>query len=856
MLSLLATAAIIRAGRKASPRSWNGFADAVAAWPYVTINPHRVEKQSVSPHPSYEALTLFALADAPTSRAADKTPQYPTQFHLTDMHEFENAFASAMVNKRWLIIVLALVFVVIASGGTSNLYFTSSYRVFFGPDNPQLLAFEQLEKTYSKNDNVLIVVEPPDGDVFNRETLAAIIDITERSWQMPFSSRVDSITNFQHSYAEEDDLLVGDLVRRAATLDSAALAKTKAIALAEPALRARLIADDASVTAVNVTLQMPSEDNPEDVPTVAGFARTLVDDLRGTYPDHKFYLTGSVMMDNGFGEQTLNDMQTLVPLSFAVMLILLAVLVGGAIGTFATLFVIAFSIIAAMGIAGYLGFPVTPPLTSAPIIILTVAVANCVHVLVTHHDGLRHGLKKHAAITESLRVNLHPVTLASVTTAIGFSTLNFSEVPPFAQLGTVVAIGIVISLALSVSLLPALIAVAPQRAPRQQGRDDKALARLSEFVIKHQRRLLWGMSVLIVLVVVNIARNDLNDIYVHWFDPKIQFRIDTDFAVDRLTGVYNIEYSLESGASGGISEPEFLRQVDAFAEWFRRVPGVMHVATFTDVMRRLNMNMHGDDRAMYKLPDNRELAAQYLLLYEMSLPYGLDLNNQINVDKSSLRVIVTTETLSTNDMLAMNAAAEQWLADNAPAIEPSVGSGATMMFSNIGRRNIRAMLLGTACALVLISFLMVFALRSAKIGLISLIPNLAPAAMGFGLWGLFVGEVGLALSVVVSMTLGIVIDDSVHFLSKYLRARREQGLNSEDAVRYAFTTVGRALVVTSIILVVGFLILATSLFELNSGMGLLTALIIGLALFTDFLYLPPLLMRVDSAAHQPVTVPD
>jgi len=560
-------------------------------------------------------------------------------------------------------------------------------------------------------------------------------------------------------------------------------------------------------------------------------------------------------MDNGFGEQTLNDLLTLVPLSFAVMLVLLAMLVGGAVGTLATLLVIAFSIVAAMGIAGYIGFPVTPPLTSAPIIILTVAVANCVHILATYQDALRHGLLKRAAMSESLRVNLHPVTLASVTTAIGFSTLNFSEVPPFAQLGTVVAIGILISLMLSITLLPALIAIAPAGAPREHGRDHAALGIIAEFVIAHRRKLLWGMSGVILVVVANIARNDLNDVYIHWFDEKIQFRIDTDFAVDRLTGLYSIEYSLESGHSGGISEPEFLRQVDAFAAWYRQVPGVVHVATFTDVMRRLNMNMHADDRDWYKLPDNRELAAQYLLLYEMSLPYGLDLNNQVNVDKSALRLVATIDTLSTNDILELNKAAELWLAENAPAIAPAVGSGATMMFSNIGRRNIRAMLLGTACALVLISILMVFALRSAKIGLISLIPNLAPAAMGFGLWGIFVGEVGLALSVVVSMTLGIVIDDSVHFLSKYLRARREQGLNSEDAVRYAFKTVGRALVVTSIILVVGFLILSTSLFELNAGMGLLTALIIGLALFTDFLYLPPLLMQVDRGQMEDSVAP-
>jgi len=167
------------------------------------------------------------------------------------------------------------------------------------------------------------------------------------------------------------------------------------------------------------------------------------------------------------------------------------------------------------------------------------------------------------------------------------------------------------------------------------------------------------------------------------------------------------------------------------------------------------------------------------------------------------------------------------------------------MFAHIGSRNIRSMLTGTTVALVLISLILVFALRSVKIGLVSMIPNLAPAAMSFGLWGILVGEVGLGLSIVTSMTLGIVVDDTVHFLSKYLRARREQNLGSQDAVRYAFSTVGTALWVTSLVLIAGFLVLTHSPFKLNADMGLLTAITIAFALAADFLFLPPLLMKVD-----------
>ncbi len=277
----------------------------------------------------------------------------------------------------------------------------------------------------------------------------------------------------------------------------------------------------------------------------------------------------------------------------------------------------------------------------------------------------------------------------------------------------------------------------------------------------------------------------------------------------------------------------------------RAQPETMHVFTLTDIIKRLNKNLHADDPAKHTIPDNRDLTAHFLLLYEMSLPYGLDLNDRINVDKSSTRVVVRIKTISTKEFLALDQRAQTWLKDNAPHIKSGLGSGTGMMFANIGQRNIRSMLFGTTVALVLISLILIIALRSVKIGLISLIPNLAPAAMGFGLWGFMVGEIGLSLSVVSTMSLGIVIDDTVHFLSKYLRARRENNLNSHEAVCYAFRTVGRALIITSIVLAAGFFVLATSSFELNSGMGLLTAIVILFALAADFLFLPPLLMKLE-----------
>jgi predicted RND superfamily exporter protein len=282
-------------------------------------------------------------------------------------------------------------------------------------------------------------------------------------------------------------------------------------------------------------------------------------------------------------------------------------------------------------------------------------------------------------------------------------------------------------------------------------------------------------------------------------------------------------------------------------------------------MKRLNKNMHGDDATYYRVPDERDLSAQYLLLYEMSLPFGLDLNDQINVDKSASRLTVTLGHATTKQILALEESARNWLQTNAPESMFNHGTGPTVMFAYIGARNIKSMIGGNITALVLVSAIIMLAVRSFRIGMISLIPNLIPIAMGFGLWGLFVGQVGLSLSVVTALTFGIVVDDTIHFLTKYLHARRDKNYSPEDAVRYAFRMVGTALTVTSAILVAGFSVLIMSAFELNDGMGRLAALTIGLALVADFFLLAPLLMKLEEkknaqdapvAAGRPVAAVD
>lgn len=749
-------------------------------------------------------------------------------------------FAAAVIRWRWLIIIATLAAVVLIAQGAKSIEFSSNYRVFFSEDNEQLIAFETLQNTYSKSDNVLFVIEPESGEVFNAQTLAAVQDLTERAWQLPYSTRVDSITNYQHTQAEEDDLLVNDLVEFP---DEADYEYVREVALSEPLLVRRLISEDGQITAVNATVQLPQLTELE-MPEVVAFAREMIAQFEADYPDVNVYMTGSVMLGNSFSESAQKDMKTLLPVMFLVIIVTLWLLLRSITGTVATVAVIILAVASAMGMFGWLGWTLTGPSTSAPTVITTMCVADCVHILVTFLFNMRQGMAKADAMQESLRINFQPVFITSVTTVLGFMTMNFSEVPPFQDLGNTVAMGVIAAFLLSVTFLPALVMVLPVRIKEKRQTSHRAIDNLAQFVIRNRGRVLFASVFVSAVLFTLIPMNQVNDEFVKYFKTSVKFRQDTDFTAEKLSGIYTMQYSLVAGESNGISDPAFLEQVERFSNWLKSKPEVTNVETITEIFKRLNKNMHADEQAYFRLPENKELAAQYLLLYEMSLPYGLDLNNQLNVDKSSVRILVTLENISSKQTLALENEIAHWLNTNT-TIEEFYAASPNIMFSHIGKRNVDSMVAGVAYALVIICMIMIAVLRSLKLGVLSIIPNIVPIAAAFGLWGLFSGNVGISIGTAVGMILGIVIDDTVHFLSKYQRARREKGYTPEQAVEYAFSTVGTALWVTTLVLCAGFMILALSDFNMNAYMGIFTAATIALALLFDFFALPALLLKID-----------
>ncbi len=762
------------------------------------------------------------------------------------LDRFAQSFATTIVHHKWWFILFTFIIVGIAGAGISKLRFNADSKVFFSKENPQLVAYEKIEQIYSDDDNILIAISAKNGQIFSNESLQAIKDLVESSWQTPYSFRVDAITNFQYTRSDEDNLLVTDLVEDTEALSTADLAAIRNIALSEPLLQNRLINEDGTVTAINISCKLPNENTAN--PEVVSYIREMTSEWLKAHPNMEVHLSGNVMLENAFSETAQKDGQTLVPLVFGIFLIMIFLSTRSVSSTISSFLVVILSIVCALGTAAWLGIDLTSASSNAPIVISTLAIADCIHVTISFLMLFKEGKSKNAAIIESIRINFLPVIITSLTTIIGFLSLNTGDVPPFADFGNISAIGMGFALLFSLVTLPALLAVLPIKVKQKVSNGSPTVSRYDkylDFIFKYKNPILYGSIVITLIGSYFTVKNQLNDEFIKYFNESIQFRQDTDYINENLTGIYNLEFSIPADGDGNINSPAYLERLEAFTNYVKAQPEVVHVNSFTEVPKRVNKAMHGDDPAYYKNPDNIEEAAQYLLLYELSLPYGLDLNNQVNNGKSETRFTVTLKEVQSKEMIEFSERLKNWLIANTPPHMVSDGASLSLMFAHIGERQVKSLISGAVISAILITIVLMFTFRSIKFGALSIVSNVVPALIGFGIWYFILGYVNLGMTAVFGMTLGIIVDNSIHLISKYMRAKEEKVLSSMDAIRYAFDKVGTAILATTSILCIGFFILTQSAFLINSSLALITIIILLASVLVCFTTLPILLERID-----------
>ena len=749
-----------------------------------------------------------------------------------------------IVTRRWLTILLSLlVMLALAAGATRLVVVDVDFRNHFGKSDPHLIALEQLEETYALSDVALVAVAPHNGTVFTKDALVAIEELTEQLWRTPYATRVDSISNYTHSKGLEDELVVEPLIEEAGSLSDTDIERIKDVALGTQEVAGRFISRDGKVAGLVVSIVLPDDNRELTKREVTDYLYETVANAREKYTSIDYHLLGGLILNRVIGDALDDETAVLGPIALGTMLLVALVLIRSIWGTLAIVLMIFAVISSALGFAGWTGLRLFGESGAALFVLMAVTVAHSVHIIEGMAGGLRQGMTKAEAAIHAVRVNVWPVFLTSFTTAIGFLSLNFVDMPPFRVMGNIVAFGSMCAFVFSVTLLPAFLSVLPVRARKMRENRQDFFDRLSRFVISYRTILLCFFGIVTIVLVAGISKIELRENWLEVMDESYEFRRSADFLSKNFPGVETYEYSLDSGREGAVTDIGYLKQVEAFSDWYRKQPEFVHIFSIADIMKRLNKNLHGDNPDYYTLPDDPELAAQYLLLYEFSLPIGRDLNNLIDHDRRATRATVSVKSMSSKEKIDLDNRAHAWLRQNAPSMETGA-TGISIVGSHSIQRNIENMLQGTFVAMAIVSLLLFAIFRSIRLGLVSLIPNFLPAAMAMGLWGHLVGEVGVPAAVVTAIAFGIIVDDTIHFMTKYTDSRKAGKLPSES-VQIAFRSVGRALFTTTIVFGLGFMVFGTSGLVGNQVLGLLVGITVIIALVADFFFLPPLLMLLD-----------
>ena len=731
---------------------------------------------------------------------------------------------------RWPILILL---VIPAALGASRLTISTDQNIFFGENNPEYLDYQHLEDSFGSDQSIVFVIKSNDGSIFTRDNLQSLYALTERAWTIPNVRKVNSLTNFQHSYASGDDIFVAPLVDDAATLDAARVANIEKIAREEPLINGLLISPPGDAAAIVLTLDY-SPDDPEAVPAIMERALALKEETLAGNTDLQIGLTGSAPLSQAFQEASLEDGAVLFPVTIVIIIAGFFVIWRSISAALAPIAIVIAASASTMGFAGWLDFPITPLLSIVPVLLLTIGVADLVH--------LNNGFVRFSrtapldeAVIQSYQHNIQPILITTISTAAGFFSFTFADSPPLRQFGIVATFGV------AVTMFVALLAYAPilkacKASIRPLPLTFNVWGPWSRFVQgKPAMILAGGLAVIGLMGVIGLPRITLDDRFDNYFDETFEARRDMEFARDNLIGVYAVEFLIDTHIENGIFDKDNLETIDRFADWVSNEESVGHVSSYTHILKKLNKNFHGDDPAYYVLPQTQEEAAQFFLVYSMSLPVGNDMNDIVNLDKSSVRITATTPTASAVEIRDLKRRAEDWPNVEVAAIEISaVGTGVMTAF--MSQRNIESMAVGTLIIITIISAILLFTFRSFRLAATGLASNLLPIIVGFSLWGALIGNIGMAASIIAALSIGLIVDDTVHFLTRYTERQ-----SAMPRLLYALESAGVAIVQTSVILLAGFFVLTFSGFLINYTIGVLMVVIIVAALFVDLLVLPALL---------------
>lgn len=753
-------------------------------------------------------------------------------------------FVNFIINYRWLIVLITPFIVIAFAYELKSAQFDGSYRIWFAPDSKSLQKYDRFKEVFGNDDSMIIVFRDEEG-ILTHKALGVIERVTEKLWTTQYIARVDSLTNYQYVHVNQDqpdDILVENFIEDRASLTKEQLREKEKIALNEDALVGRIISKDAKTTMIVARI------TPKGGNTV-GASMSIVEAVNSYLEEenasgYEFYLAGGPVVNQTFSSLAIHDVTTFTPLVIMIVILLLWFVFRRVSGMLVSILVVIFTFTLVMSLQVVLGYKFNNFTVNMPVFIIAIAIADVMHLFWIYLLFRKNGANNEDAIYESMCRNFLPIFLTSITTAIGFMSLGISEIVPIQTLGIATATGALLAFVLSIIFVPAMLAILNINVnPKETQIQEEKLSSLSllyaHFILKYDKQIILLSFVLFSFMAFGLTQLKVDSNAVKYFREDVPFRETVALIQKHLTGPMTYEIVADSKEKDGIKEPLFMSTVEQFSQELKsKFSDARHTSSLVDVVKKFNEIVAFNK----SVPTDKNLIAQYLLLYSLSLPQGMEINDKMDVDERYLRISTSMNVVDTSKDLEMMAWIEEWWSKTPYSAEVN---GQTSMFAYMQTDVTQTLIESITLAIVVISLVMFFIFRNIRMIPVFLIPNILPIVLVIGMMGWLGITIDIGVAISGAIILGIAVDDTIHFLLKYQEAR-QKGLGLRESLAYVIEFAGSAILFTTLILSCAFIVFNFSQFMLNANFGLVTAIALIIAVVVDLLLLPAILSRYDA----------
>jgi uncharacterized protein len=502
------------------------------------------------------------------------------------------------------------------------------------------------------------------------------------------------------------------------------------------------------------------------------------------------------------------------------------------------------TIASVMGLNGILGYKLNAITASSPQLLLGITVAATMHLFASFIERRARGDSPPEAARHSLEHNLGPIILTTIPTALGFFSFMVGSIVPVSRLGFMAGCGSLIMMLLAITIVPALLSYCPARPHRalpQRFQFARLFARLGRLAIAHPKRTILAWLAVTALFAAFAPFLVVDSNPVRYFKSGHWFRDSIDFLEHQGSGASAYEIVVRGARPESIKTVEYMQDLDRFSQYLRHsAPGEFrNVYSLSSILRSMNRALHGDDPDYYRLPDSDEAIAQYMLLYSLSVPVGMDINDRMNVDNSATRITIVRPVVSTRTSRENIDLIVQWAEQNLKHVEVEF-TGRDVLYTNMGNNVTDSLIQSLTFDVLTIVPLLFLMFRSFYAGTISVFANVGPLIIIVGVMGAGGILLDVGTLMVASLGLGIAVDDTVHLLAQFYRHRRA-GAGAADAITHTLAEVGTPATVTTLALMMSFLVFLMADFMPNFYFGILISLVVLLALLADLTLTPAML---------------